>query len=69
MKVKMSKNILILKKDEMDICVSCGAETLYKKTDNIDFRCDYIEGAGQICHTCYQSQNLKNLERLGYGQE
>jgi hypothetical protein len=52
----------------MDICVSCGAETSYKKTDHADFRYGYIEGAGQLCQTCHQSQNPENSE-IRYGQE
>ena len=69
MEEKMTKNIHILKKDEMDICVSCGAETSYKKTDHTDFRYGYIEGAGQLCQTCHQPQNLENSEWIRYGQE
>ena len=54
---------------KMDICVSCGAETSYKKTDHTDFRYGYIEGAGQLCQTCHQPQNLENSEWTRYGQE
>tara|TARA_Y100000310_G_C20573524_1_gene759286 strand:- start:148 stop:342 length:195 start_codon:yes stop_codon:yes gene_type:complete len=36
-----------------DKCVSCDVETLYEKTDHIDFRLGYIEGAGQLCLDCY----------------
>ena len=35
-----------------DICVSCGQQTSYKKTDNITYRFGYIEGAGQLCFEC-----------------
>ena len=38
-----------------DKCVSCGTETLYERTDHIDFRLGYIEGAGQLCLDCYDS--------------
>ena len=46
------------KLEEFDICVKCGAETKYKKTDNIVFRSGYIEGAGQLCFTCNQTKKL-----------
>ena len=37
---------------EKDKCVSCGVETQYNKTDHIDSRKNYIEGAGQLCPGC-----------------
>jgi len=37
-----------------DKCVSCEVETSYNKTDHIDFRLGYIEGAGQLCLECYE---------------
>ncbi len=36
-----------------DKCVSCGVETLYDKTEHVDFRLGYVEGAGQLCLDCY----------------
>ena len=40
--------------EEYDVCVSCGDQTIYKKTDNIVYRNGYIEGAGQLCLDCTQ---------------
>jgi len=37
-----------------DKCVSCKKETLYDKTDHVDFRLGYVEGAGQLCLDCYE---------------
>ncbi len=37
---------------EIEYCVTCGAETKYKKSDHIDYRYGYIEGAGQLCFKC-----------------
>ena len=37
-----------------DKCVSCKKETLYNKTDHVDFRLGYVEGAGQLCLDCYE---------------
>ena len=36
-----------------DKCVSCKKETLYNKTDHVDYRLGYVEGVGQLCLDCY----------------
>jgi len=38
---------------ETEKCVSCGAETNVPVNQHIDFRKHYVEGAGQLCPTCY----------------
>ena len=43
--------------NEIEICVSCGKETKYKKGDNVTYRQDYIEGAGQLCLDCGRRNN------------
>ena len=43
---------------DYDHCVRCGKITKYKKTDNIDYRSGYIEGAGQLCFECSHSRRL-----------
>ena len=43
------------KENEIEICVSCGKETQYKKDDDVTHRHNYIEGAGQLCLECGQS--------------
>lgn len=42
-----------MKSEEMDCCVLCGAQTLYVKSVDINYRHGYIEGAGQLCKACY----------------
>ena len=44
-----------------DDCVVCHRETEYATTDHIDIRDFYIEGAGQLCHSCFKDiyQNPK----------
>ena len=42
-----------------DKCVSCGVETSYDKTDHVDFRLGYVEGAGQLCLDCYEKIYMK----------
>ena len=51
-----------IKEEEYDVCVSCGDQTIYKKTDNIVYRNGYIEGAGQLCVDC--SQIRKRLQSV-----
>ena len=48
--------------NEVEICVSCGAETSFKKDDDITFRYGYIEGAGQLCFNCSQ---IKKMHKTG----
>ena len=38
--------------NEIEICISCGKETKYKKSDDVTYRHNYIEGAGQLCLEC-----------------
>ncbi len=49
-----------------DVCVSCGKQTSYKKTDNIINRFGYIEGAGQLCFECGQrdAKEVKHAQKL-----
>lgn len=34
-------------------CVYCGSITPYNKNDDISIRKNYIEGAGQLCDSCF----------------
>ena len=53
--------------NEVEICVSCGEETSYKKGEDVTFRYGYIDGAGQLCFTCSQRGNYGNSEWTRYG--
>ena len=37
-----------------DSCVLCGGKTGFKRSEPIDRRLRYIEGAGQLCTNCYR---------------
>ena len=37
-----------------DSCILCGTETAYDVSTHIDMRVGYIEGAGQLCTSCYR---------------
>lgn len=38
---------------EKEDCISCGVETPEYRSTNIYYRQYYIEGAGQLCKSCY----------------
>jgi hypothetical protein len=46
-----------------DLCISCKVETEYSYDTSIDYRNYYVEGAGQLCKTCYDNivENLKKV--------
>ena len=44
-----------LNKEEKDKCVVCEKETSYDKLEHIDKRSCYVEGAGQLCWTCWDN--------------
>ncbi len=37
-----------------DLCVMCGKETIYEKSCPVAERVGYVEGAGQLCQSCYK---------------
>ena len=39
---------------EMEECIVCGIETNEPIDKHIDFRVNYIEGAGQLCGKCIE---------------
>jgi hypothetical protein len=36
-------------------CISCAADTPYTIGENINNRYWYVEGAGQLCESCYNT--------------
>ena len=43
--------------DIYEDCIMCGKKTETLKTAHIDFRYGYVEGAGQLCRSCYLGEN------------
>ena len=39
-----------------DKCVLCGETTEYAEMDHILVRDFYVDGAGQLCQTCFDEQ-------------
>ena len=51
--------------NEVEICVSCGAQTSFKKGDDVTFRYGYIQGAGQLCFKCSQTRKMHKTGNYG----
>jgi hypothetical protein len=47
-----------------EICILCGKETTVDINTHVDFRIGYIEGAGQLCISCYQKGNQSSRELI-----
>jgi len=39
-------------KNPIEKCIICGVDTQYRFRTPIDFRYNYVEGAGQLCNKC-----------------
>ena len=50
---------------EVEICVSCGSPTSFKKGDDVTFRYCYIQGAGQLCFKCNQTRKMHKTGSYG----
>ena len=55
----MNNNIENLKNGDfkviqMDECIVCGIETNEPKDKHVDFRANYVDGAGQLCSKCIE---------------
>ena len=55
----------------VDKCISCGSDTAYDVETHIDFRTNYVEGAGQLCNNCAaldrrypESPNMDHLRHV-----
>ena len=47
--------------DEIERCVLCGKETGYMRSERIELRQYYIEGAGQLCKKCFMALQIDDL--------
>ena len=59
----MANNNPYISKNGKDLCISCKTETEYSHDTSLDYREYYVEGAGQLCKTCYDKimANLHNV--------
>jgi hypothetical protein len=47
-----------------ETCISCGKETHEDMTTHVDFRTCYVEGAGQLCVSCYNRSNESSRDMI-----
>ena len=47
------------KVEQNEKCILCNVETDVSLSMNVDFRTNYIDGAGQLCHKCVIDLNQK----------
>lgn len=47
------------KVEQNETCIMCDVETNVPRSMNVDFRTNYIDGAGQLCHKCAIDLNQK----------
>jgi hypothetical protein len=45
-------------KNPIEKCIICGVDTQYRFRTPIDFRYNYVEGAGQLCSKCYHFDTI-----------
>lgn len=51
--------------DEYEYCVLCKKKTDIKKSEPVESRIGYLQGAGQLCNEC----RLKNIEEKKVGMQ
>lgn len=44
-----------------DKCIVCGKDTEYDITTHIDFRRNYVDGAGQLCDDCANTDRSRKI--------
>jgi hypothetical protein len=47
-----------------DKCVVCSGITAYTTDTDINHRVGYVEGAGQLCYTCFTKDSSDSREML-----
>ena len=61
---KVGNELESFSNDIYEKCILCEVETTTLKTTHIDFRTGYIEGAGQLCNTCYMKGSSEGRELI-----
>ena len=56
-----------IKANPIEKCVICGEDTQYRFNDHVDYRFNYVEGAGQLCIKCGNKDHkaITEVELLG----
>jgi hypothetical protein len=50
------------KLSDFESCIKCGTVTSVRKDANIEFRPNYVEGAGQLCITCAHTRTALSYD-------
>lgn len=62
----MNNTIIHLENNDFDVnqnekCIICNVETDVPRSMHVDFRINYIDGAGQLCRKCAVDLNQKTI--------
>lgn len=47
-------------------CVGCGVDTKIDVNTHVDYRFYYVEGAGQLCKSCYDKIYNSKLDEFSW---
>ena len=53
------------KLSDFESCIKCGTVTSVRKDANVEFRPNYVEGAGQLCITCSHTRSAFSYDDIG----
>jgi len=53
------------KLSDFESCIKCGTVTGVRKDANVEFRPNYVEGAGQLCTTCSHTRTTLSYDEIG----
>ena len=56
-----------IRANPIEKCVICGEDTQYRFNDHVDYRFNYVDGAGQLCVKCANKEHreITEFEPLG----
>ena len=55
------------KLSDFESCIKCGTITGVRKDANVEFRPNYVEGAGQLCITCDHTRTALSYDDIDIG--
>jgi hypothetical protein len=53
------------KLSDFESCIKCGTVTSVRKDALVEFRPNYVEGAGQLCTTCSHTSRALSYDEIG----
>tara|TARA_B100001996_G_scaffold351462_1_gene311504 strand:- start:978 stop:1208 length:231 start_codon:yes stop_codon:yes gene_type:complete len=55
------------KLSDFESCIKCGTVTSVRKDALVEFRPNYVEGAGQLCTTCSHTSHALSYDDIEIG--